>query len=815
MQFGPAGRLQDLDELISALDGTDSEHLRTLPVHGIQHFVWLDAQLHELRGKLSNHEFGEVLLTTHLYVPLHQQAYHCPRTEPFSGASEVLTTPRYQKQHRCATLQGKSELPRHTLEPDLRVHVLPELTRGAAGVLIAAVLILLSFAASAAAPTANPIHAPVAQAERGVTKQLYLLPSDDSTVQLQTHVAVVSVAENADGSVASFMNAEYLIENEGEDAIELPLVLYPGIGSAQPQGVALTAGGQALAVGVGADGNLAARLQVPEDSRILLRLTYQVTVDDPALITVRYAPSVLRKWRGPTSTRIEYSLPDAIARGSWTRTSPDTWSYDASAPDEVAIKWLYDSTVPNQEFIVQFVAPWLWTRIQSAEASARAGGPAAAHLARGDLYRTLAESPAADDAVRDRFTAQAIAAYMGGLARESEASNEELAEMHIALANIYRNRAAMPGRDPVQYASLMVEEVTAALSLTDPDPLRTSELQRWLADGLYTLFDDARARNDWQMVSRLVGQMKTLPPGTIDASLIEEGEQIVLIQQALALLQRGEQEAATALAGSEISVENTSPPAELQPLFALWHITATAETGSIAIDVSALPAPGRAGEARASLNNIAASWQRLVDEDIARSSLLAVTYHVPQAQSDPLRLHVEMKATMNGEELANYLPGRPDFALLRSVLAQIGPKQEEHRRFFLREVQRSQPMDLRSAGDQWGAMAAQLERQSATLLSEDQAGDAKARLVAEMRAANYRDTADSWRNLLRDSWLLFQFSAHEDAPDAPRSWYATATSSPVVFTTQTQSVDTSIVAGVALVFVTLVTTLTGLLWWLL
>ena len=39
----------------------------------------------------------------------------------------------------------------------------------------------------------------------------------------------------------------------------------------------------------------------------------------------------------------------------------------------------------------------------------------------------------------------------------------------------------------------MVDETTAALSLLDEGDARRTELQQWLADGLRTLFADARA----------------------------------------------------------------------------------------------------------------------------------------------------------------------------------------------------------------------------------------------------------------------------------------------------------------------------------
>ena len=80
--------------------------------------------------------------------------------------------------------------------------------------------------------------------------------------------------------------------------------------------------------------------------------------------------------------------------------------------------------------------------------------------------------------------------------------------------------------------------------------------------------------------------------------MIEEGRQIVLVQQALQLLQRGEHEAAAALAGSEITAESAATPPDLQPLFAAWHITATAKPDTMHVDIEGIPEPGREVEAQ-------------------------------------------------------------------------------------------------------------------------------------------------------------------------------------------------------------------------
>lgn len=723
---------------------------------------------------------------------------------PFSYAHKSVTdeqaSARYQMRPRNATLRAKIGL------------------RFLCAVL-ALLAALASHSVSRAATQLAPAPEPSLQSEQGVTRQLYLIPADNSTAQLQTHLATQTLTYHSDGSVSAVMDATYRIQNDGASAITLPLVLYEGVGAALPQGVSMTANGVPLTPVPNASGALTAQVDIPADSQMLIRLSYRVTVSDAPVVTIRYAPTVLRKWLGPTSTRIEYVIPDAIARESWTRIGPDSWSYAASDVGYTGIKWLYDSVVPDDEFVVQFVEPVLWSRVQSAEASSASGGPANAYLTRGDLYRSLAEDVTVDLPVRERFAAQAIAAYADGIAQGAGASTADLAQMHIGLATLYRDLAAQPERDTVAHAALMVDEATAALAFLGEGDARRAELQQWLADGLRTLFVDARDRGDWQRVNQVIDLMQTLPPGSVESSLIEEGRQIVLVQQALQLLQRGEQEAAAALAGSEITAGSAATPPDLEPLFAAWQITVTAKPSAVAVDIQAFPQPGKEVDAQGQLEKLVQAWQAVVVGPPATEAGRLVSAVELDASSGALRLRFQAPAEDVQSQWASHVPTRADFALLRSALFQLAPEQVERSRFFQRESQRSQRMDLRDAGDRWAATAVDIERRAGEIQTQATGSDAKAQLMAEMRAANYRNTAEAWRNLARDSWLRFQFESSNslatDADAQSRAWYATAHSAPVVFTIQSQEVDTGLLAASAGALLLAVLAFAGLLWWLL
>ena len=68
------------------------------------------------------------------------------------------------------------------------------------------------FAAAAVSPWAPggavASQEPAAQSQQGVTRQLYLLPADNSRVQLQTHLVKLNVAYHSDGSVSAIMDAD-------------------------------------------------------------------------------------------------------------------------------------------------------------------------------------------------------------------------------------------------------------------------------------------------------------------------------------------------------------------------------------------------------------------------------------------------------------------------------------------------------------------------------------------------------------------------------------------------------------------------------
>ncbi len=186
-----------------------------------------------------------------------------------------------------------------------------------------------------------------------------------------------------------------------------------------------------------------------------------------------------------------------------------------------------------------------------------------------------------------------------------------------------------------------------------------------------------------------------------------------------------------------------------------------------------------------------------------------------------LHLRLRVPAGTTGVALAEALPGTADWALLRSLLSQLAPKLDSTSAGLRQQVHVSQPIDLRSAGQQWGAMAQNLAREADTLeaqassTAQGEASTMTASLQARIRAANYRQAAQAWRNLARDSFVELSLAASGSLGNNARTWLVTVDSPAQMLDVQVDSLNSGRVAlalgGVGL----LLLALAGLLWRLL
>jgi hypothetical protein len=186
-----------------------------------------------------------------------------------------------------------------------------------------------------------------------------------------------------------------------------------------------------------------------------------------------------------------------------------------------------------------------------------------------------------------------------------------------------------------------------------------------------------------------------------------------------------------------------------------------------------------------------------------------------------LHLRLQLPAGATGVALAEALPGVADWALLRSLLGQLGPKLDSSSDGLRQQVHVSQPVDLRSAGQQWGTMAQTLTDQADSLeaqaasTAQGEAATMAASLQARIRAANYRHAAEAWRNLRRDSFVELSLAAAGSLGNNTRTWLVTVDSPPQMLDVQVDSLNTGRVALAAAGLGVLLLAVAGLLWRLL
>ena len=152
---------------------------------------------------------------------------------------------------------------------------------------------------------------------------------------------------------------------------------------------------------------------------------------------------------------------------------------------------------------------------------------------------------------------------------------------------------------------------------------------------------------------------------------------------------------------------------------------------------------------------------------------------------------------------------------------QLGPKIDVSTDGLRQQVTMSQPMDLRSAGSQWEAIADSLEQDAAALetqaasTSSADAATLDGSLRARIQAANYRHAAQQWRELAQDSQVLVALHTANGLADAARTWQITLSSPPQMLSVQVEALQTGRLLLLAAGVVVALLFIAGLLWRLL
>lgn len=684
---------------------------------------------------------------------------------------------------------------------------------------------------------AAPPGAPAPQTVPGASPQRYLLPLNPASndVVLETHIANLRVVDDANGPYV-VVDATYRLRNPASTPVNLPLRIFAGGDpNLEPiQGLSLTQNNEPLILSTNADGFVVSDVNIGAEDRVTLRLRYQTSFGSSGLSILRYAPSILNQWAGNVSLRVEMVVPESIPPESWVQTTPQEWEYDVTTDSTVnALRWLYDFQIPETPFRLQFISPATWNTLRSLESSISANSAAGSFLRLGDLYRGLMRAANSPE-VRDRFYAQAVAAYTGGLASAgfALASPQEKAALHIGLGDLYRRRLVeADAAQQVTYAQLLADAADQALAQIGPDDARHAELTQWQADGLQILLNQARSQRDWPRALQLIDRLAQLPGSPVNPEYLAEERRTILVQQALVLMEQGNREAALAVAGDHVAAEDLTPPPEAAALFTGWQISVTVQSEAMQFVATGLTTPERWDEARAAINQVVELWRQGTSTTGAAATagydFNVVDVPATAATQPGVQLTIDFPPSANGFLLARLLPPRVDYALLKNLLTQLAPTSQRQNGLVWQQVIMRQPIDLTPAVAQWNAVAVGLEEQAAAFDSQGRSannGDADAAaaaLQARVQAVNYRTAAAAWRGLARQSWLRFSFTVddplytrlHGEPPS--RAWYITAESPSQSFVYQVQVLNLSRVLLVLVVAALILFALTSILWGLL
>jgi hypothetical protein len=639
-----------------------------------------------------------------------------------------------------------------------------------------------------------------------------LTPDSTTAATLHTHRATITTENDAQGASRLRLDATYDFRNETREAIQLPLRVTNGAGV----DLTLTQSGAPILLTPSDDGDLIGQISIPANDRADVVLSSSYPFADLALVQVVYPTELLRQWRGQRSIRVELASDSTGGRDSWLRIEPDTWTY-APFSDDLRLEWMFEGEIPPR-IVYQTVAPAIAQELQRLTGAAVGNAPEI-YTALGEIYRRLAMAAAqiGVPSAQDRFLGQAVAALTEGL-RQAEvagAAVTEIAELHASLAELYRDQIA--GAENTVYAQAMVAEAGLALRGIMVDDPRRAELEQWQVDGLRLMLADLRRRGDIPGALALIEQLRTLPASASGSDFLEQERQALIVQQAVQLVEFGDRDTALTLAGDLINDLALQPPSEYRNLFTRWDVSTAMSDRGVEVRAVAQTGEGRAEEAQAALDRIVQSWRtsqplRAMDPQVRRISA--------EGAPEQFEVSLHIPAGNSGVELANALPLSADWAMLRQLLAQLGPQiRTQYNNLLWQQVQVTQPLDLRTVGEQWRRVATELERQAEAFEQEatltTSAATMQASQEARLRAANYRYTAQAWRELAQNSQVVVSLSTPGSVNNNERAWIVTAASPPQMLNVEVEAISSARLLVAALAALSALFGLAALLWRLL
>ncbi|MEM7535077.1 MAG: hypothetical protein AAF639_23075 [Chloroflexota bacterium] len=698
-------------------------------------------------------------------------------------------------------------------------------------------------------------------------QHLLLVPLDNTSVELHTHTVDFSIqsGSNTGSDLQIDVDAFYRLQNESDRSLTLLMRLVPAlIGGAVPEDLSIESNQSVLDLRDSENGYIT-EVSINADDRAEIRLRYRIPLAAEPYTGLHYDMSQLSVWPGELSLRINVEYDSQILDESWLYLAPTEWNFapPSNAVGDVAgveaeIKWLYEATIPSEPFAFYFIHPIYWQAIDTLQQQV-ASSPAInsgvnsginpdLYLDLGRRYRQLSEVATLTSnqhlptsfmtELQDRFYAQSLAAYTAGIVRiqRQNLPADTGLPLYVALADLYRSQVLdANGALSIGYAALMAQAAEQALGVIGDagDQSSRTELYQWQIEGLTAVLNNQLRQAEWRSALSTVEQLVSLPDDVpvelLDRDQLDQQRRNIIAQQALDLLEEERQDVGDLLVASDIEFgsDTLSPPLEAQSLFEGWIITTTIRPEWTDIELVGIPtqnaAVNRVAEAQTALQELIALWQASA---IHRNYGFGLSSTTMKDERIALHLRVVLPPEVTGSSLARGLSTGADWAMLREILGQIDTQRNQQTEWFWQKNELHQAFDLRAAGDQWSAMASNLERQAnafeeqATAIGTGNTNltQAESVLQARIQAANYRETAQIWQTLIDKSWMITTLvlpGGPLGTSETVRSWLITPLDPPDAFflTIETFSFGRLIVVGILILFVLFITS--GLLWWLL
>lgn len=469
-----------------------------------------------------------------------------------------------------------------------------------------------------------------------------LMPLDPGPVRLLSMMVDASIHDDGAQAFADVQTV-YRIHNTDENQAHILRVAFPGyaVEGPPPESFSLKADGRDITLSRGQQQWWVADVPVGADERANLVLDYSAPLGEAPFVRFRYPLDLTANlWPGRLeSVRFTLTFAEPPNPQSWLQLTPATYKQTAES-----LTWSFDTVDPEAPIDYLLMRPALWQQLRAArQAAVAAGAPASAQVVLGDIYTQLATG-ADDPAIFDRYFPLAVAAYHQA---QTLAPGESAA--YLALADLYRRRAARSEPPDPVFSSLATEQLAAALEHGVQDP----DMARQVAAEYAALIAAARQNGDFAIANTYLQRLQTLAGSSqlpMETEAVAAERRQLAIDWAAAVLKEQGPAAARkvleqAVGDGYLAVENP-PGAEGASALALPDVLITfARVQSLQASIDTRPglrliqlavSPREGGEALV---------QRLYD-GLAASGAATVTL----ASTQPPVLQVEIPFT-DGEEL--------------------------------------------------------------------------------------------------------------------------------------------------------------------